>query len=128
MAVAQIASMQPSESGKPDRVEHDDIAVKWALWAGLIYLCLFGVLGVITAIKFLVPDLFWSVNWMSWPRIRPAHVQGMIFGWLLPIYMSMFYYMIPRLCGTKLFSDKLGIATTIIWGCGVLIATYGLLD
>jgi len=118
--------MQPPDT--TERVQHDDIAVKWALWAGVGFMCLFGILGFIAAVKFVVPDLFWSVNWMSWPRIRPAHVQGMIFGWLLPVYMSMFYYMIPRLCGVKLYSDKLGIATTIVWSIGILIAIAGLLN
>ena len=127
MAVQQIMRMQPPADAT-ERVQHEDTAVKWALWLSIVYVCLFGTLGIIAAIKFVIPDLFWGVDWMSWPRIRPAHVQGMIFGWLLPVYMSMFYYMIPRLCGTKLYSDKLGIATTIIWGIGILIATYGLLN
>ena len=126
MAVQQIMSMQPS--AQPERVQHEDIAVKWALWVGLGYLCLFGTFGVLTAIKFMVPDLFYGVNWLSWSRIRPAHVQGMIFGWLLPVYMSQFYYMIPRLTGTKLYSEKLGIATTIVWATGVIIATIGILN
>ncbi len=120
--------MQPSPSDGADRIEHEDIAVKWAVWAGIGYLCLFGLIGVIAAIKFVVPDLFYGFNWLSWPRIRPAHVQGMIFGWLLPVYMSMFYYIVPRLTGAKLYSEKLGIATTLVWSFGVLWATYWLLN
>lgn len=126
MAVAQIQAMQPP--AQPERVQHDDTAVKWALWAGLIYLCVFGVIGFITAVKFIIPGLFEGVNWLSWPRLRPAHVQGMIFGWLLPVYMSMFYYMIPRLCGTPLWSNKIGKVTTVIWSVGIVIATFGLLN
>lgn len=126
MAVAQIQAMQPP--AKPERVQYDDTGVKWALWAGTTYLCLFGILGIITAIKFVMPGLFEGVNWLSWPRIRPAHVQGMIFGWLLPIYMSMFYYMIPRLCGTPLWSNKIAKFTTVVWTVGILIGTYGLLN
>ncbi|BDI28956.1 hypothetical protein CCAX7_10070 [Capsulimonas corticalis] len=126
MAIEQIKAMQPS--APPERLQHEDTAVKWALWVGLGYLIMFGTLGVITAVKFVIPDLFYSVQWMSWSRIRPAHVQGMIFGWLLPIYMSMFYYMVPRLCGTKLYSEKLGKATSIVWAIGILIATYCLLN
>ena len=90
MAVQQISRMQPPAEAA-ERVRHEDTAVKWALWVAVTYVCLFGILGVIAAVKFVVPDLFWSVNWMSWPRIRPAHVQGMIFGWLLPVYMCLFY-------------------------------------
>ena len=80
---------------------------------GSAFCVLFGVIGFIAAVKFIVPDLFYGFNWLSWPRIRPVHVQGMIFGWLLPIFMCLFYYMVPRLTGTKLWSEKLGIATTV---------------
>jgi cytochrome c oxidase cbb3-type subunit 1 len=127
MAVQQIMRMQPGQSGS-ERVQHEDIAVKWALWAGVGYLCLFGLIGFIAAVKFVIPDLFGPINWLSWPRIRPAHVQGMIFGWLLPIYMSMFYYIVPRLTGTKLWSEKLGIASVCIWAFGVIWATFWLLN
>ena len=120
--------MQPSPASGTERIEHEDTAVKWAMWAGVAYLCLFGVLGIIAAFKFIIPDLFYGFNWLSWPRIRPAHVQGMIFGWLLPIYQAMFYYIVPRLTGTKLYSEKLGIATTLVWSAGILIATIALLN
>lgn len=128
MAVQQIMNMRPPNSAGGEKLQHEDLAMKWALWAGVGYLCLFGIFGFIAALKFVVPDLFYGVNWLSWPRIRPAHVQGMIFGWLLPIYMCLFYYIVPRLCGTKLFSEKLGIATTIVWSAGVLWATFWLID
>ena len=63
-------NMRPSV--QPDgRVEHEDIAVKWALWAGVGYLVAFGILGFIAALKFVVPDLFYGFNWLSWPRNRP---------------------------------------------------------
>lgn len=126
MAVQQISNMQPS--ARPDRIVHDDLAAKVAMWCAIGFLCLFGILGIIASIKFVMPTLFYGQNWMAWPRIRPAHVQGMIFGWLLCIYMSLFYYMIPRLTGTKLFSDKIGIFTVLFWSLGVLVGTVGLIN
>jgi cytochrome c oxidase cbb3-type subunit I len=42
--------------------------------------------------------------------------------------MSLFYYMVPRLTGTKLYSDRIGIITTIIWGFGIAIGTAGILN
>src|ERR1700728_659939 len=104
MAVDQIMKIQPSV--QPERLNHEDLAAKWALWASVGYLLMFGTFGVITAIKFVIPDFFSNYDWLSWPRIRPTHVQGMIFGWLLPMYMAQFYYMVPRLTGTKLYSEK----------------------
>ncbi len=126
MAVQQIMRMQPSSEA--ERIQHEDLAAKWALWAGVGYLVFFGVIGLIASIKFMVPDLFYGFNWLSWPRIRPVHVQGMIFGWALPVFMSMFYYMVPRLTGTRLWSEKLGIAATLTWSFGVALMVLGVLN
>ncbi len=126
MAVQQIMRMQPAQ--ETERLQHEDLAAKWALWTGIGYLVLFGVIGLIAAIKFVIPDLFYGFNWLSWPRIRPVHVQGMIFGWALPVFMSMFYYMVPRLTGTKLWSEKLGIVATCVWAVGVALMVLGVLN
>ena len=101
---------------------------KWALWAGSAFWSCSALSGLIASLKFLIPDLFYGFNWLSWPRIRPVHVQGMIFGWALPVFMCLFYYMIPRLTGTKLWSEKLGIATTFVWSTGVVLMVIGVLN
>lgn len=128
MAVQQIMRMQPSGRSGPEKIHHEDLAVKWAIGVGVSFLCLFGILGIITATKFVIPDLFGPINWLSWARIRPAHVQGMIFGWLLPTYMAMFMYITPRLTGTKLWSEKLGIFSSLLWAFGILWATFWILN
>ena len=63
-----------------------------------------------------------------WVRIRPAHVNGVVFGWLVPIAYAMFFYMIPRLCGTPLYSERLGKIAAVILGIGVALGTLGLLN
>ena len=126
MAVQQIMQMQAP--GEGDKIRHEDEAAKWFIALALLSLVTFATLGVITAIKFVFPGLFIGVSWMSWPRIRPAHVQGVIFGWLVPIAYAMFFYMIPRLCGTKMYSERLGKIACVIYGLGVAIGTTGLMN
>ena len=50
-------------------------------------------------------------RYLTYGRLRPLHVNGMLFGWLLAADMGLAYYIVPRLCGVKLWSEKLGIAT-----------------
>ena len=40
-------------------------------------------------------------------------MNGMLFGWLLAADMGLAFYIVPRLCGVKLWSEKLGVATAI---------------
>ncbi len=50
-------------------------------------------------------------SWLTYGRLRPLHVNGMLFGWLLAADMGLTFYIVPRLCGVKLWSEKLGVAT-----------------
>jgi cytochrome c oxidase cbb3-type subunit 1 len=50
----------------------------------------------------------------------------MLFGWLLACDMGLIFYMVPRLCGVKLWSEKLGIATGVIWNAIILGAVVAL--
>jgi cytochrome c oxidase cbb3-type subunit 1 len=51
----------------------------------------------------------------------------MLFGWLLAADMGLVYYVVPRLCGVRLWSEKLGVATAILWNVIVLGAVVSLL-
>ena len=51
----------------------------------------------------------------------------MLFGWLLAADMGLTFYLVPRLCGVKLFSEKLGVATAVLWNIIILGAVYSLL-
>ena len=53
--------------------------------------------------------------YLTYGRLRPLHVNGMLFGWLLAADMGLTYYIVPRLCGVKLWSEKLGVATAALW-------------
>ena len=63
----------------------------------------------------------------SYGRLRPLHVNGMLFGWLLAADMGLSYYIVPRLCGVKLWSEKLGVATAALWNVIVLGAVVALM-
>lgn len=126
MAVQQTMPTQPP--AEETAIKHKDEAAKWLLFLSLIDLVFFMVVGLVVAVKFVFPGLFNGVDWLSWGRIRPAHVNGMIFGWLVPVFMSMACYAVPRLCGTPLYSEKLGKIVTVIWFCGVVVATFFMMD
>jgi cytochrome c oxidase cbb3-type subunit I len=50
----------------------------------------------------------------------------MLFGWLLAADIGLTYYIVPRLCGVKLWSEKLGVATAAIWNVVMLGAVVAL--
>ena len=46
--------------------------------------------------------------WLVFPRMRQAHVNGLAFGWLSMAMVGGWYYIVPRLTKTKIYSETLG--------------------
>ena len=127
MAVQQLAQATPQAI--PERIDHKDEAAKWFISFGLVNLVIFGFFGLITAIKFVAPTFpLPGINWLAWPRTREAHYNGVTFGWIISAAFGLFFYMVPRLCGTQLYSERLGKISCVIYNFGIWFATFFLLN
>ncbi len=96
-------------------VEHEDSTVKLFLFTALAFFIITISLGLINAIRFVYPNFIGGISWLTYGRMRTVHTNGVLFGWLLAADMGLVYYMVPRLCGVKLFSEKLGKWTLGLW-------------
>ena len=108
-------------------VVHEDTTAKWFLISSITYFFIVGIVAVTIAAKFVWPSLLGSVQYLTYGRLRPLHVNGMLFGWLLAADIGLTFYLIPRLCGVKLWSEKLGVATAALWNFIILSAVVCLL-
>lgn len=71
--------------------------------------------GLVTAIKFIAPDMWGDISWLSFGRIRPIHTNLVIFGFVTPALLSASFYIVPRLLRTELYSERLGVVTVLLW-------------
>ena len=101
---------------------HEDATTKWFLLSSVAYFFIVGIIALIIAAKFSWPDFMGSSPLLTYGRMRTLHVNGMLFGWLLAADMGLTFYIVPRLCGVKLWSEKLGVATAVLWNIIVLSA------
>jgi cytochrome c oxidase cbb3-type subunit I len=106
---------------------HEDTTAKWFMISSVSYFFIVGIIAVTIAAKFVWPSLLGTVQYLTYGRLRPLHVNGMLFGWLLAADMGLAYFLIPRLCGVKLWSEKLGVATAALWNVIILGAVVSLL-
>jgi cytochrome c oxidase cbb3-type subunit 1 len=106
---------------------HTDTTAAWFLLSSIAYFFIIGIVALVIAAKFVWPELLGTVAVLTYGRLRPLHVNGMLFGWLLAADMGLVYYVIPRLCGVKLWSEKLGVATAVLWNVIILGAVVSLL-
>ena len=107
-------------------MEHEDRSARLFIYAAITFFLVTILVGATLAIKFVFPDFLGGIGALSFGRIRAIHTNGVLFGWLLAADMGLCFYVVPRLCGVKLFSEKLGLATLWVWIVIILAAVVTL--
>lgn len=82
--------------------------------------------GLFAALLLILPDLVREIpvlEYFTFGRVRPVHTNLVMFGWLSGAYFGTLYYMIPRLGGTQLYSERLGNFTVVLHN--LLMTSYG---
>lgn len=104
---------------KTDFKSADSVSKIWFYFA-MLWFPIFTVLGVIMAIKFFVPTFLVDSAFDSFGRIRPAHVNGLLFGFLSSGLIGIMYYIIPRLSKRSLYKPLIGKFTAVFWNIAVI--------
>jgi cytochrome c oxidase cbb3-type subunit I len=94
------------------------------LISSIVFFSITTFVGLIVAMKFLIPDFMADAAWLTFGRLRPLHVNGVLFGWLLAADIGLILWVVPRLCGNKLWSEKLGIANLVLFDIVILAAVF----
>ncbi len=89
-------------------------------FAAVFWLIVPGVMGLTLAAMLYVPSLYDVLPigikpYLSFGRLRPAHVNLAIFGWLSQAYVGGILYILPRLSRARLFSERLAHANWWLW-------------
>lgn len=80
------------------------------------------LVGLTAAIELVAPDLTANISWLLFSRLRPMHVNLVLFGFVVPGLLAAVFYLVPRLLKTSLYSEKLGVVTVVAWNI-MLVAT-----
>lgn len=86
-------------------------------YTAVIWMAIGMSFGLFAALLLIVPDLVKALpilETFTFGRVRPVHTNLVMFGWLSGAYFATLFYMIPRLAGTKLWSERLGNLTVIL--------------
>jgi len=85
------------------------------------------LLGLAVAAKFVWPDWLGGEGWLTLGRLRPAHTQGIFFGWLGNAFLAFFYHAVPRLAGRPVTSRALGWGLFVVWNFLLTIPGWAML-
>jgi len=71
--------------------------------------------GLVGAIELAAPDIAGNISWLLFSRLRPMHVNLVLFGFVTPGLLACAFYLVPRLLRTPLYSEKLGVLSVVLW-------------
>ena len=83
-------------------------------------------MGLLGATELMAPDLTENIGWLVFGRIRPIHVNLVLFGFVTPGLLAAAFYYVPRLLRTDLYSEKLGVVTVLAWNVTLVFAVVSL--
>ncbi len=89
--------------------------------AALVALLIAALFGIIVSLQFFVPDLTGGFLPLGWGRLRYAHTQGVMFGWLGNAFLAFMYHAVPVLTGQAVTSRRLGLWLFGIWNFAVMV-------
>ncbi len=84
-----------------------DLIKHWLGWS-VVWLTVFPLVGLLVSIKFNAPGFLGEAAWLTFGRLRPVHVNGVIFGAFSTPLLGLLYYIVPRLCGRPMAAARLG--------------------
>jgi len=85
----------------------------------VFWLVLGSLAGLTSSLKMHLPDWLDTQAWLTFGRIRPAHLNAVIYGWSSLAGVGVALWLIPRLLKTELIGGRYAIAGGVLWNVGV---------
>lgn len=91
------------------------------MYWSLAWLTIFPFIALLLSIKFHHPDFLDGLPWFTFGRLRPVHVNGVIFGAFSTPFLGLLYYVVPRLCGRPMAG--MGLSRFALYGWNFFLLT-----
>ncbi|MFA1625390.1 cbb3-type cytochrome c oxidase subunit I [Rhizobium mongolense] len=98
----------------------------WLYW-GMFWLMVTPSVGVAISGLFNYPDYLGTENLaLTFGRLRPVHINGVIFGAFSALFIGECYYLVPRLCGVRVPWPRLSVSMAWLWNIVMAAALVAL--
>src|SRR3954463_263646 len=95
--------------------------------SAIVWLLIGTLLAGFTSFKLHMPDLLSGVGFLTYGRLRPAHMNVMLYGWASMGGIGTAIWVMARLSRTTLRHPLLLVAGAGFWNLGVLLGVGGIL-
>lgn len=89
------------------------IVKEWLLW-GFFWSIFAPLIGILVSLKFNFPD-FLNTEYTVFGRLRPVHINGVIFAFFSSVVFGLIYYMVPNITGVRIYKEEWGRPLVWLW-------------
>jgi cytochrome c oxidase cbb3-type subunit 1 len=117
--MASVA-MRPAQDvyAARDALINREVILLWLYW-GLFWLMLAPTVGAVISSLFNFPEYLGTSRYLTFGRLRPVHINGVILGAFSSLFIGLCYYIVPRLAGVRVWNEAWGKALAWIWNLTV---------
>lgn len=101
--------------------------VLFYLVSSIGWLLIGSIAGLIVSLKFTLPDWLSGSAPLTLGRLRPLHLNAVIYGWLSMSGIAVSLWLFPRLLRTPLRGGQFAVVGGALWNLGMLIGCVSLL-
>jgi cytochrome c oxidase cbb3-type subunit 1 len=117
------------QSGIQTSAGVDASSKSWVLFlwlSGAGWLCIGGLLALLSDIKLVHPDFISGCSWMTYGKTVPASQLAITYGFISQFLLGAAVYVIARLSGSAPQNSLLGLFGTVFWNIGVTLGVIGI--
>lgn len=92
-----------------------------AFGTAIIWLLVGTTFGDIASFKFQFPDWLVQQGWLTFGRMRTAHLNAMAYGWASLGMLGVSVWLVPRLVRAPLRWPRLATVGVILWNVGLVL-------
>ncbi len=106
--------------------QENSASANWIL-SSAVWVVLGASMGLVLALEFLLPNLFQGVPYLTFSRLRQAHVNTVVFGFVSTGMIGLWFYIVPQLTGRQLWSEFIGNVAMLAWNGAVGVGVGAIL-
>jgi len=109
-----------------DEITDYKLIRQWLLW-GVVWLMFAPSVGITISTMFNFPEYLGQNEYLTFGRLRPMHVNGVIFGAFSTLFVGLVFYLLPRLTGTAVYKAHWGYPLLWLWNAALVVGMISLL-
>jgi len=108
-----------------------DRAARWPvgifIGSSLVWLVLGSLIAIAASIKLHDPEFLADHPWLTFGRVRPAHLNAVAYGWLSTCGIGIGLWILSRLCRVPIEDHRSLALAAVLWNMGNAVGIWGIL-